>query len=85
MGQGKNPVASLRTSWTDSNAIYLGLKAGSPFVTHGHMDAGSFLMEADGVRWAMDFGAQEYESLESKNIGLWDNKQEGQRWQIFSL
>ena len=83
MGQGKNPVASLRTSWSDPNAIYLGLKGGSPFVTHGHMDAGSFVMEAAGVRWAMDFGAQAYESLESKNIDLWDNKQQGQRWEIF--
>ncbi|MFT3934466.1 MAG: heparinase II/III family protein [Chitinophagaceae bacterium] len=83
MGQGKNPVAAMRTSWTDSNAIYVGLKAGSPFVTHGHMDVGSFIMEADGERWAMDFGMQEYESLESKKIDLWDNTQNGQRWKIF--
>lgn len=73
----------MRSSWVDPNAIYLGLKGGSPFVTHGHMDAGSFLMEAAGVRWAMDFGAQPYESLESKNIDLWENTQEGTRWKIF--
>ncbi len=83
MGQGKNPVAAMRTSWTDPDAIYLGLKAGSPFVTHGQMDAVSFVMEAGGTRWAMDFGAQAYESLESKNIDLWDNTQKGQRWEIF--
>lgn len=83
MGQGKNPVASLRTSWSDSNAVYIGLKGGSPFVTHGHMDAGSFIMEADGERWAMDFGMQAYESLESKKIDLWANQQKGQRWEIF--
>lgn len=82
-GGGRNPVAFMRTSWYDSNAIYLAFKGGSPSVTHGHMDAGSFVMDAEGVRWAMDFGYQQYESLESRNIDLWDDKQEGQRWKIF--
>ncbi|WP_332368846.1 DUF4962 domain-containing protein [Spirosoma telluris] len=66
VGEGRNPVALMRTSWSDPTAIYVGLKAGSPSVNHAHMDIGSFIMEADGVRWAMDFGMQEYESLESK-------------------
>ncbi|MDO1444947.1 heparinase II/III family protein [Rhodocytophaga aerolata] len=83
VGQGKNPVALMRTSWTDPAAIYVGLKAGSPAVNHGHMDVGSFVMEAQGVRWAMDFGMQSYESLESKGVRLWDGGQHSQRWQIF--
>lgn len=82
-GQGKTPVALMRSSWTDSNAIYVGFKGGSPSVTHGHMDVGSFVMEADGIRWGLDFGAQDYTALEMKNIDLWDNKQNGQRWDIF--
>jgi hypothetical protein len=49
------------------------------------MDVGSFIMEADGVRWASDFGMQEYESLESKGISLWGREQEAQRWSIFRL
>jgi hypothetical protein len=40
-------------------------------------------MEAQGVRWAMDLGMQEYESLESKGIDLWNSKQDAQRWKIF--
>ena len=32
------------------------------------MDVGSFVFDSDGVRWAMDFGQQEYESLESKTL-----------------
>ena len=58
IGQGKNPVCLMRTSWTDPKAIYLGFKAGSPSVNHGHMDVGSFVMEADGIRWAIDLGIQ---------------------------
>jgi hypothetical protein len=83
VGEGRNPVALMRTSWSDPAAIYAGLKAGSPSVNHAHMDIGSFVMEADGVRWAMDFGMQEYESLESKGVDLWNSKQDSQRWQVF--
>lgn len=83
VGQGKNPVAMMRTSWTDPNAIYVGFKAGSPSVSHGHMDIGSFVMDANGERWSMDFGMQEYESLESKGIKLWGMTQNSERWQIF--
>lgn len=85
VGQGSNPVCLMRTSWTDPNGIYLGFKAGSPSVNHGHMDIGSFIMESDGVRWASDFGKQEYESLESKGIEVFGRTQDAQRWSIFRL
>lgn len=83
VGQGKNPVALMRTSWTDVNAVYAGLKAGSPGVNHAHMDVGSFVMDALGERWAMDFGMQDYNSLESAGIDLWNMKQTSQRWDVF--
>ena len=83
VGGGKTPVALMRTSWSDSSAIYVGVKGGSPSSSHAHMDVGSFIMEADGVRWAMDFGMQEYESLESKGVDLWNMRQNSQRWQVF--
>lgn len=85
VGQGANPVALMRTAWNDPRAIYLGFKAGSPSVNHGHMDIGSFVMEADGVRWAADFGLQNYESLESKGIQVFGTAQDAQRWTIFRL
>jgi len=83
IGNGLNPVALMRSSWTDPLATFVGFKGGSPGVSHGHMDVGSFVMESQGVRWAMDFGMQEYESLESKGINLWDSKQNAARWKIF--
>lgn len=79
VGRGANPVALLRTSWTDPGAIYLGLKAGSPSVNHGHMDVGSFVFEADGVRWGLDLDMQSYESLESKGVQIWGK----QRFDVF--
>lgn len=84
-GQGANPVCMMRTSWTDKNAVFLGFKAGSASVNHGHMDIGSFVMESDGTRWATDFGMQDYESLESKGIALFGRTQDAQRWTVFRL
>jgi len=46
------------------------------------MDIGTFVMDADGVRWAMDFGPQDYNSLEQKGIDLWNMSQTSQRWTV---
>jgi hypothetical protein len=83
VGRGKNPVALMRTSWVDPDAVFVGIKGGTCQAGHSHMDAGSFVMDADGVRWAMDFGPQGYNSLESKGVDLWNSKQNSQRWQVF--
>ncbi len=83
VGAGKSPVALMRTAWNDPAAIFVGFKGGSPSVNHAHMDVGSFVMDADGVRWAMDFGMQDYNSLETKGVDLWNKGQDSQRWQVF--
>lgn len=82
VSNGETPVITMRSSWENPNAIYVGFKGGSPSTSHAHMDIGSFILEADGVRWAIDPGFQEYESLESKGIKIWNNNQNGQRWQV---
>lgn len=85
IGQGPSPVALMRTSWTDPNAIFVGVKAGSPSVSHAHMDIGSFVIDAQGERWASDFGMQDYNSLETKGVDLWNKAQNSQRWEVFRL
>lgn len=82
-GRGRNPVAAFHSSWHDPDALYLAFKGGSAIVPHGHMDAGTFILEADGIRWAVDLGLQEYESLESKGYNLWDTSPQGARWKVF--
>lgn len=84
-GCGLNPVAAFRSAWNDPNAMFLALKSGKASNSHGHMDAGSFVFESDGVRWASDLGMQNYLSLESKGVDLWNNKQDSQRWRVFRL
>jgi hypothetical protein len=84
-GDGPNPVGVFRTSWSDTNALFLAFKGGSANLSHAHMDAGSFVLEADGVRWAIDLGRQDYLSLESKGIDLWNSRQNSDRWRVFRL
>jgi len=84
-GDGPNPVGIFRSSWTNNNALYLAFKGGSARVNHGHMDAGSFVLECDGVRWACDLGAQDYYSIESKGWNLFNRAQGSDRWRVYRL
>ena len=83
--RGKNPVYIYRSGWNSKTDTYLGVKGGTASTSHAHMDAGSFIYEQAGVRWAMDLGMQDYYSLESKGVDLWDTKQYSQRWQVFRI
>lgn len=84
-GNGPNPLAFVRESWDDPNSFYLAFKGGNGQISHAHMDAGSFVFEDEGIRWAIDLGAQDYLSLESKGLGIWDRRQHSDRWRIFRL
>lgn len=80
---GPTPIAVHRTSWQDPRAVYLAVKAGTPSANHAHMDVGSFVLEADGVRWSLDLGAQNYHSLESRGLNIWNRSQDSDRWRVF--
>jgi hypothetical protein len=52
--------AYLRSEFDDSNAWYIGFKGGDAHASHGHLDLGSFVMDAFGQRWASDLGPDSY-------------------------
>ena len=81
---GPTPVAMHRSAWSAS-AGWIAIKGGSPSTGHAHMDAGQFVIEHGGQRWASDLGMQAYESLESKGVKIWDKSQAGQRWRVYRL
>lgn len=81
-GKGEQPVVLFRDSWSDPNAMYLATKGGRARLSHAHMDAGSFVMEADGVRWAIDPEKTAYYIYEKQGIQIWDQRQTGQRWKV---
>lgn len=82
-GDGENPVALMRTGWQSAWDVFVGFKGGTPGTSHAHMDAGSFVMDALGVRWSADLGMQNYETLESKGLKIWTMTQESDRWKVF--
>ena len=82
--QASMPLALLRTTW-DKDALFLGIKGGSPSSPHGHMDSGSFIFEAEGVRWVLDPGAENYHKIESLKMNVWNMGQKSDRWKIFRL
>ncbi|MDO5571453.1 MAG: heparinase II/III family protein [Bacteroidales bacterium] len=83
IADGENPVCIIRENFNDEKAAYVGVKAGSPFVNHGHMDVGSFIFESDGVRWALDMGAENYTNLEAAKVDLWNRSQNSGRWDVY--
>ncbi len=83
IGGGMTPVCLVRTSWDTEAAKYLGIKGGTAYDPHGHMDQGTFVYDVGTLRWAMDFGLQSYITLESRGVDLWNMEQNSQRWDIF--
>lgn len=53
-------VVTLRSRWGDGDATFVGFTAGSNRANHGHLDAGSFVLDALNRRWAVDLGPDAY-------------------------
>ena len=71
---------TLRSSWSDPQALFVGFKGGFNQANHGHLDLGSFVMEVAGERWAMELGLDDYDLS-----GYFDKVEGGARWKIFCL
>jgi hypothetical protein len=59
--RGHAELAIFRSAWHDPRALFVGFKAGRNDVNHAHLDLGSFVLDADGVRWAQDLGPDDYD------------------------
>ena len=82
---GTTPIFVYREGWTSRTDDYLGVKGGMTMSSHSHCDQGSFYFESDGVAWATDLGMQDYNSLESAGVDLWDMLQDSERWTVFRI
>ena len=83
-GDGSNPLVIFRGGEDDPRKYYFGGKGGRADLSHGNMDAGSFVFELDGVRWAVDPGVQDYNTLEQAGFDLWGQCQDCQRWTLLT-
>lgn len=83
-GDGSNPLAIFRGGKNDPNGYYFGGKGGRGNLSHGNMDAGSFVFELNGVRWVVDPGVQDYNELEQAGFDLWNQTQNSARWSLIT-
>ena len=82
---GIAPLFIYRGGWTSADDTYFAIKGGRAGSNHAHMDAGSFIYEYDGVRWAVDLGQHDYNRLEQAGVDLWNMKRDSPRWEIFRI
>ncbi len=54
-------IACLLRARDDPNALFLAEKGGDNKDSHAHLDLGSFVLDAGGVRWASDLGTDDYD------------------------
>jgi hypothetical protein len=54
-------ITCFRSAWDDPNALYLAVKGGDNKAAHAHLDLGSFVLDAGGVRWGADLGPDDYD------------------------
>lgn len=54
-------LVTMRSDWGDPDATFVGIKAGPLRSHHNNLDAGTFVLEANGVRWAVDLGIGNYQ------------------------
>ena len=78
--QGANPLAVFR-SGEGYDSLFAAIKGGKPRLSHGHMDAGSFLLDLGGVRWTTDLGVPNYNNIEQAGIQLFGKD----RWKVYAL
>ncbi len=83
-GDGSNPIVIVTGGENDPRQYYLGAKGGKATLSHGNMDAGSFVFELHGVRWVIDPGNQDYNTLEQAGFNLWGRDQDSERWTLLT-
>jgi hypothetical protein len=82
VGKGKTPIAVFKGEG-DNSDYYFAAKGGCGAVSHGNMDAGSFIFELNGVRWSVDPGIQSY-MIGEQGFDLWRQCQECERWELLT-
>ena len=69
-------IVSMRSEWNNPESVFVGFKAGNNNSNHGDLDLGTFVIDALGVRWAVELGYDDY------NLpGYFDKKK--QRWTYY--
>lgn len=83
-GKGRNPVAVFRGDGANEMQLFLAVKGGKAHLSHGNMDAGTFVFDLDGIRWVLDPGNQSYYPLNKIGFNLAGHCQDCPRWTLLT-
>jgi len=81
--RGPTEVAVFRSGLNDSDALFVGVKAGDNTFNHAHLDLGSFELDALGVRWARDLGSDSYSLPGYFDFYYLTGESGGRRWSYY--
>jgi len=81
--RGPVEVAVFRSAWNDPDALFVGVKAGDNTFNHSQLDLGNFELDALGVRWARDLGADSYSLPGYFDFYYLTGKTGGRRWSYY--
>ena len=70
-------MATFRSAFGDSEALFAGIHGGDNNINHGNLDSGTFVLDALGVRWASDLGSDDY------NLNGYFDNSGGKRWNYY--
>ncbi|HLP72068.1 MAG TPA: heparinase II/III family protein [Bacteroidales bacterium] len=77
---GKVSLFCSRSEWNNTNALFIGVKAGYNQANHAHLDIGNFEFDALGERWVRDLGSDDY------NLpGYFSTGTTGKRWTYYRI
>lgn len=65
-------LAFFRSSWNEKDGFFVGFKGGDNKASHGHLDLGTFVLDALGERWALDLGPDDYDLPGYFGANRWD-------------
>lgn len=68
---------SMRDTYENDEGIFLAGKGGQIGISHSHLDAGSFVLDAMGKRFVTDLGMEEYNNPAEDRYQLYRNSAQG--------
>ncbi len=71
-------MVAMRNHWEGSQEIYTGMLVQNAKITHGHMNSGTFTLDALGKLWVSNPGRDDYDL-----DGYWDYNQFGRKWDYY--
>lgn len=76
-------LVTMRSGWDSATSIFAGLHCGRNDIPHSQLDTGTFVLDSNGTRFAMDLGRENY-NLGGDEYDLYKKRAEGHNTIVFN-